>query len=314
MSVGATSPLPLAAGFGPIRWGPAEALSDQTKYQAADLQIVQPGYFEAMRARVVAGRTFTEEDNTHSRALLVVDQALASKAFPFESAIGKRILIRIRTPEAEWGEIIGVVAHQRASSLTDPGREQLYVTDGYVDFGATDWWALRTAGDPAAYSARVREEVRKFGRHLLVTQMQPMDAWIRKAQAGSRFSLLLIGVFAAVATLLAGVGLYGVLSTAVRQRTAEIGVRIALGAAPSSIFRLIVGHGVGLSVLGIALGIAAAFALTQAIRSMLVGVEPTDPLTFAAMTLFFLLIAGLASWAPARRAAALDPAAALRED
>src|SRR5262249_25516193 len=150
-----------------------------------------------------------------------------------------------------WGEIIGVVAHQRDVSLAEPGREQLYVTDGYVGYGAANWWALRTEGDPATYAAPVREAVRKAGAQLLVHQLGPMDALVVRAQAPTRFTLLLIGLFAVIAALLAGVGLYGVLATTVRQRTAEIGVRMALGAAPSRIFGLVVGQGMRLSVVGI---------------------------------------------------------------
>ena len=153
-SVTASFPLPLAGGFSPVRWGGAEAQEDPSKFQAADLQIVLPGYFEAMGTKLLAGRTFTQDDSTPDRNLLIVDQALAAKAFPNESAVGKRILFRVRTPEAQWGEIIGVVAHQRNTSLIEPGREQLYVTDGYVNHQAASWWALRTDGDPAALGRR----------------------------------------------------------------------------------------------------------------------------------------------------------------
>ena len=141
-----------------------------------------------------------------------------------------------------------------------------------------------------------------------------MDSLVIAAQAQTRFSLLLIGVFASVAALLAGVGLYGVLATAVRQRTAEIGVRMALGAAPSRIFRLMVGKGLYLSAIGIAIGLLAAFALTRVLTSMLVDVKPTDPATFVSVAVLFLFIAVLASWLPAHRAAALDPTTALRNE
>jgi putative ABC transport system permease protein len=311
-SVTASFPLPLAGGFSPVRWGGAEALEDPSKFQAADLQIVLPGYFEAMGTTLMAGRTFTEDDNTAERNLLIVDQALASKAFPNESAVGKRILFRIRTPEAQWGEIIGVVAHQRDVSLTEPGREQLYVTDGYVNHGAASWWALRTDGDPVRYIGVVRELVRKTGSETLINQMQPMASRVVEAQAQTRFSLLLIGVFSTIAALLAAVGLYGVLATVVRQRTAEIGVRMALGAAPSRIFSLMVGKGLRLSTMGIAIGLISAFALTRVMATMLVGVKPTDPATFVSVALLFVLIAVVASWLPARRAAGLDPTEALR--
>ncbi|HZM99528.1 MAG TPA: FtsX-like permease family protein, partial [Pyrinomonadaceae bacterium] len=313
-SVTASFPLPLAGGFSPVRWGGAEALEDASKFQAADLQVVLPGYFEAMGTKLLAGRTFTDEDSTPDRNLLVVDQALAAKAFPNESAVGKRILFRVRTPEAQWGEIIGVVEHQRNTSLVEPGREQLYVTDGYVNHQAAAWWALRTDGDPAALAGQVREVVRNTGKEMLINEMQPMDTRVVQAQAQTRFSLLLIGVFSTIAALLAGVGLYGVLATLVRQRTAEIGVRMALGAAPSRIFRLMVGKGLYLSAIGIGIGLLAAFALTRVLASMLVEVKPTDPVTFVSVAVLFLVIAFLASWLPAVRAAGLDPTTALRNE
>ena len=313
-SVTASFPLPLAGGFSPVRWGGAEAQNDPTKFQAADLQVVLPGYFEAMGTKLLAGRTFTNEDSTPDRNLLIIDSALAAKAFPNESAVGKRILFRVRTPEAQWGEIIGVVAHQRNTSLIEPGREQLYVTDGYVNHQAASWWALRTDGDPSALAGTVRDVVRKAGSETFINEMKPMDSLVIDAQAQTRFSLLLIGVFSTIAALLAGVGLYGVLATSVRQRTAEIGVRMALGAAPSRIFRLMVGKGIYLSVIGIAIGLLAAFALTRVLASMLVEVKPTDPVTFVAVAGLFLFIAVMASWLPALSAAGLDPTTALRNE
>ena len=312
--VTASFPLPLAGGFSPVRWGGVEAQNDPSKFQAADLQIVLPGYFEAMGTTLLQGRTFTEDDSTPDKNLLVVDQALAAKAFPNESAVGKKILFRVRTPEAQWGEIIGVVAHQRNTSLVEPGREQLYVTDGYLNHRAASWWALRTDGDPAALAGSVREVVRKAGSETFINQLQPMDTLVVQAQAQTRFSLLLIGVFSTIAALLAGVGLYGVLATSVRQRTAEIGVRMALGAAPSRIFRLMVGKGLYLSVIGIAIGLLAAFGLTRILASMLVEVKPTDPVTFVSVAGLFLLIAVMASWLPALRASRLDPTTALRQE
>ena len=313
-SVTASFPLPLAGGFSPVRWGGAEAQADPSKFQAADLQIVLPGYFEAMGTKLLEGRTFSPEDSTPDRNVLIIDQALAAKAFPNESAVGKRILFRVRTPEAQWGEIIGVVAHQRNTSLIEPGREQLYITDGYVNHRAASWWALRTDGDPAALAGSVREVVRRAGSETFINEMQPMDSLVVQAQAQTRFSLLLIGVFSTIAALLAGVGLYGVLATSVRQRTAEIGVRMALGAAPSRIFRLMVGKGLYLSAIGIAIGLLAAFALTRVLASMLVEVKPTDPATFVSVAVLFLFIAVMASWLPALRAAGLDPTTALRNE
>ncbi len=312
-SVTAATPFPLTGNFNPIRWGTAEALTDPSKFQAVDPQIVLPGYFEAVRTPLIAGRTFTETDNSPDRNFVVIDQFLASKAFPTESAVGKRILIRIRTPEPQWVEIIGVVAHQRTTSLAEPGREEIFFTDGFLGHGVASRWAVRTAGNPARYAEEVRKEIAKINPHLLIARMQPMEAWVEQARAGTRFSLLLIGLFAVIAALLAGVGLYGVLSTVVRQRTGEIGVRMALGAPPANIFNLVVGSGLRLSAVGIAIGIAAALALTRMMMSMLVDVKAADPLTFCTMIVLFFVIAAVASWLPARRAARLDPTEALRE-
>jgi putative ABC transport system permease protein len=313
-SVTASSPFPLAGGFYTVRWGAAQALADATKFQAAEMQTVLPGYFESLHTPLLAGRTFTEADNSPGHSTVIVDRFLAEKAFPGESAIGKRILSRTRTPEPEWVEVIGVVEHQRTVSLAEAGREQIYFTDGYQGHGAVSRWAIRTAGDPAKLSGPVRAELARLNRQLLIAEMQPMDALVARAQSSTRFSLLLIGVFAAVALLLAAVGLYGVLSTAVQQRTAEIGVRVALGAPPGSVLRLVVGHGLRLSASGVAIGLVLAFGLTHLMTSLLIGTEATDPPTFAVTAVLFFGIAVVASWLPARRAAALDAAAALRED
>ena len=313
-SVTAARPFPLNGLSFPIRWGTAEAANDSSKFQAADFQMALPNYFETMRIPIVAGRAFTDADNVPERTGIIVDTQLAAKAFPNADPIGKRILIRARTQEPEWVEIIGVAAHQRLNSLSEPGREQIFITDGFVSHGAATNWAVRTAGDAAKQTAAVTAAIKSLDRSLLVSDIQTMDALVDKAKSGTRFSLLLIGVFAVVAVLLAGVGLYGVLSTVVRQRTAEIGIRMALGAEPQSIFSLVVGQGLRLSAAGIVIGLAAAFGLTRVMSSMLVGISPTDPATFAAMALLFLVVAAVASWLPGRRAAALDPLVALRDE
>lgn len=313
VSVSAAAPLPLAGGFSPIRWGLEPALADPSKYQAADFQFVLPGYFETMKTPLLAGRTFTEADNAPKRLVMMIDELLAAKAFPGQSAVGKRLLTRINTPDPVWMEVIGVMAHQRESSLAQPGREQIFITDAYIGNFANNW-VVRTSGAPAEYAPRVRAAIASAGLQLLITNLKPMDSLVRDAQSGTRFSLLLIGVFASIAAILAGVGLYGVLSTLVRQRTAEIGVRMALGAAPASIFSLIVGQGMRLSAAGVTLGLAAALLLTRSMTSMLIGVQPTDAITYAAMAGFFFAVTALSSWAPAHRAARLDPTGALREE
>jgi putative ABC transport system permease protein len=313
-SVTAAFAMPLDGPASPVRWGKEEALADPGRYQAADVHIVLPGYFETLRTPLVEGRTFTEADNAGGGKYLIIDRMLAAKAFPHQAAVGKRLLTRIRTKDPEWFEVIGVVAHQRNESLAADGREGLYVTDGYMQFGTATRWALRTEGDPMQVAPLVRAEIAKFDKRLAVDEVMPFAGYVERAKAQTRFALVLIGVFAAIAALLAAVGLYGVLSSSVKQRTAEIGLRMALGAGPGSIFQLVVSQGLRLSAAGIGLGIIGALALTQMMSSMLVGVKPTDPVTFGGMALFFFAIASLASWMPARRAAGLDPTVALREE
>ena len=310
-SVTSANPFPLTGGYSPIRWGTQEALADNSKYKAVDPLIVLPGYFETMHTPLLEGRTFTEDDNKPGREYAVVDNILASRAYPGQSVVGKRILIRIQTPEPVWVQIIGVVAHQRGVSLSEPGREQVFLTDAYIGSGATDHWALRAGSNPSKYANDVRAALKAFDPHLLITDLEPMDAVVEKAQASTRFSLLLISTFAVIAAILAGVGLYGVLATVVRQRTAEIGVRMALGAQPANIFQLVVGQGLRLTAIGVVAGLFAAFGLTREMTSMLVGIKATDPLTFLTTAFVFFLIATISSWLPARRASNLDPTAAL---
>ena len=304
--------LPLAGGPRPKLPGVASPQPGSPSAGDADMQQVAPGYFETLRTPLLAGRTFTPEDNAPGRNVAVIDDLFAATAFPNTSPIGKRI--DVPGPGNAWVEVIGVVSHQRLFSLTDPGRATIYFTDGFWGIGVSRYWILRTTGDPAKYAAAVRAELARLDRGLVISKVQTMDTVVARDQAGTRLSLLLLGTFAIIALLLAGVGLYGVLSTVVRQRTAEIGLRIALGASPGGIFQMIVGQGLRLTTLGLTIGLLVSFLLTRLIAVMLVGVKATDPLTFAAMIALFFAVAAAASWLPAARAAALDANAALREE
>jgi putative ABC transport system permease protein len=312
--VTAATPLPLEPREGLARYGTEEALTDATKYGQATVRYVLPGYFETLRTRVLEGRAFTEEDNKPEPRVVIIDRVLASKTFPGQSAIGRTVLARIRTPEPERFQVIGVVEHQRNESLARDGREALFVPDGYGSHGAANRWAVRVTGDPLALAGAARSAVSALNPRAGVIDVQPMLAFVERAQAQTKFALILIGIFAAIALILAAVGLYSVLSTTVRQRTAEIGVRMAFGAEHGRIFRMMVVQGLKLSAAGIVCGVAAALVLTELIRTMLIGVEPTDPTTFGAMIVGFLVIAAVACGLPALRAARLDPMVALRDE
>jgi putative ABC transport system permease protein len=301
------------------RWGTETAVSDPSKFRQANFHVVLPGYFETLRTRLIAGRFFQDADNvidqkTDMPRQIVIDDNLASLAFRGEPAVGKRLLLRITTPEAEWYEIIGVVEHQRHSSLATPGPEAIFVMNGHFGHGFATRWAVRAGGDPSRLTTAVRAAVAQVDPRAPLAEIQPMTSFVDKAMAPVRFTATLIAIFAVIAVILAGVGLFGVLSTIVRQRTAEIGMRMVFGAPRTSILNLVVGEGLKLSAAGIAIGLAGAFAITRVMASMLVGVNPTDPVTFAAIVALFALIATVASWIPARRASRLDPMAAIRED
>jgi putative ABC transport system permease protein len=312
--VTASNLIPLEGQGSNARWGPEGALTDAALFKQADLRAVLPGYFTVLRTALVDGRVFEEGDNAPGLNRTVIDDVFAARAFPGERAVGKRFVARIGGPEPEWFEVVGVVRHQRNYSLSADGRETMYVTDGQFTFGAANQWILRTGGNPSALGPSIRAAIRDINPRYVVNNLRTMDVLVGRARAPTRFALACIGVFAIIAAFLAGIGLYGVLSTLVRQRTAEIGVRMAFGASSASILKLIAGQGMKLSALGIGLGLLTAFAITRVMSTMLVGVSPTDPLTFAAIVVFFLAVAALACWIPSRRAARLDPVRALRDE
>jgi putative ABC transport system permease protein len=234
--------------------------------------------------------------------------------FPDGNAVGKRMLARVITNEPETFEIIGVSKHQRHTTMMNAGEEGMFFTDGYGGFGAAFRWAVRTSGDPEAVAGAVRAALQQQDPRLLMTEPRTWQSYMDDYIAPTRFALILIGVFAAVAAILAMIGLYGVLATTVRQRTTEIGVRMAFGATSRSIVSLVIGHGLRLSLGGIVMGVLAAIAMTRVMATLLVGVTATDPATFASMAVLFTLVAAFAAWIPARRAAALNPNVALRDE
>jgi predicted permease len=312
--VTSAGPLPLDGGNALARFGPLSAATDPAQFQQAITHFVQPGYFEMTRTPMIAGRAFTDQDNRPEARVIIIDDLMAAQLFPAGGAVGQRMLARVTTPEPETFEIIGVVKHQRHTTMMNDGEEGMFFPDGYAQFGAAFRWAVRTSGDPDAIVATVRNAMAQQDPRLLLTEVRPWRTYLDEAIAPTRFALILIATFAAVAAILAMIGLYGVLATTVRQRTTEIGVRMAFGATGRSILSLVIGQGMRLSVLGIVLGVVGAVALTRVMASLLVGVTATDPATYITMALAFTLVAAFAAWIPARRAAALNPNVALRDE
>ena len=312
-AVAAMFPIPLDGQMVNVRYGFEAALTDPSTFRQANLHIVTLGYFQAMGTPILEGRDFSDAENARTSQAIIVDSLFAAKNWPGQSAIGKRIYMRSRADTAEWMDVIGVARHERHESLATEGREAVYMADCQFGCGS-GLWMVRTSGDPNRLVPQIRTAVASIDKTVPIAQVRTLESFVEQARATTRFALVLIGAFGVIAVVLAGVGLYGVLSTLVRQRTAEIGVRMALGAQTRSIFELVIGQGLKLSGIGIGVGLIAAWSLTRLMRSMLVGVAPTDVATYVAVAGLFLVIAVVACWLPARRAAALDPATALRDE
>ncbi len=313
VSAALTMPLDGRQAFGG-RFGPPEASEDESLYGYADYRVVTEGFFETLRTPTIAGRTFETAEIASDQSIVVIDRLLAESLWPGESAIGKQFLTRARGAEPDMVEVIGVVEHQRHPSVARQGFGTVFFTNGFMGVLGNMTWAVRSSIDPLMVVDRVRSEVAELDPLIPLDRIRPMQDYVDESAAPTVFSLILVGIFGSVALILAAIGLYGVLSFTVRQRTSELGVRVACGAGPGRILKLIVGHGMVLAGLGILLGVVAAFLLTRFMESMLVGVAPTDPSTFVIIAVLFGAVAGIASLLPALRAMRIDPIAALRAE
>ena len=310
-AAGAVFPMPLGGRFWTGPYGqPGESPEEWSKNEG-NFRVATPGFFEAMGARLVAGRTLETADLEQRRNVAVVDTRMAARAFGDRPAVGERLGVDLFGNPLEL-EVVGVVEHMRHESLAEDDRETVYFPHHLFPFTPLTVVARASGGDPTALVPAIRREIERLDPELPIYGVRPLTAYVAEAMAQTRFATVLIAVFAAVAVVLAAVGLFGVVAYAVRQRTREIGIRVALGAEKASILRLVVGRGLGLVGAGVVLGLIAAFALTRTLASLLYGVGPRDPATFAAIPLLLAVIALAASWLPARRAAALDPMRTLR--
>jgi putative ABC transport system permease protein len=314
-AVAAASTVPLQNNLVALgRYGPLEALTDESLYGQAAFRVIRPGYFETMNTALVTGEWFAPEHFADSSAVALVDEVLAQKLTPNGSPVGQRMLIRFTTLEPVEVEIIGVVRHQRGPSLASDGTEGVYVTHLYAGTPGNMAYAVRTGGDPAGLLPSVRQVLRGMDPLLPLSDVRTMDERVAESMTETRFALVLIGVFGFLAMALAAIGIYGVLSHIVRQRVGEIGVRMALGAEPSSILRLVLRQAVTLTAVGVTIGLAASAWTTRLMQGLLVGVAPVDLTTYTLVALGFFVVAMTASLAPVRRATRVDPVVALRED
>ena len=274
--------------------------------QSTNYYSVSADYFKAMGIPLLRGRLLTTSDTTQSRHVAVINETMAKKLFPDEDPIGKRMTFDRRDKNPDWYEIVGIVGDVKHYGLDQATTMQTYEpytqqTSPYMTL------VVRTAGDPAGLSGAIRSEVLNLDKEQPVTSIKTLDQLFTTSFAQQQFSMLLLGVFAAVALVLAAVGIYGVLSYAVTQRTHEIGIRMALGAARGDVLRLVVGKGMLLTVIGVLGGLVAAYGLTRLMASLLFGVTATDAATFLSVASVLIVVALLACYIPARRATKVDP-------
>jgi putative ABC transport system permease protein len=279
-----------------------------------DSHIVSHEYFATMGIPVLRGRPFEPRDGREGAKVAIIDQVLADRYWPGGDPIGRRMALYFEgsAERPAWREIVGVVGHVRKYGLDGRIKEQYYVPAPQLPRRSM-FLVLRTAGDPGSVAAAARAAVRDLDADLPLFQVRTMERVVEETLVGRRFAMLLMSLFAALALLLAAVGLYGVISCSVAQRTREIGIRMALGARGGDVVRMVVRRGLALAAIGLALGLAAALAVTRLLSSLLFSVRPTDPLTFVSLAALLLAVAGVASFLPARRAARVDPIEALRE-
>jgi predicted permease len=280
--------------------------------------IVDPDYLKVMRTPLRAGRFFTSQDDEHSPLVVVVDKVLAQKFFPGQNAIGKRIHLK---GADRLAEIVGEVEHVKQWGLDSDDaqslRAELYIPamqmpDDYIKSTGSTAFVVRSTNNPSALFASIRLVSQQLSNEQVIYGEETMDQVVARSMATQRFSMSLLGAFAALAMILASVGIYGVISYIVGQRTHEIGVRIALGAQKLDVLQLILGQGARLVLIGIVLGVVGALALTKVMASQLFMVSRTDPFTFIAVAAVLALVALTACYIPARRAAKIDPMVALR--
>lgn len=281
---------------------------EKGKEPGADYRVVTPGYFRAIGMSLRRGRGFTANDNERAPGVVIINETFARRFFPNQEALGQRIIPGGAGKPMEIVGIVGDIKDTDLDRVPSPGFYVPYAHDPQTYMGV----ALRAAAEPTALAATARAEVMKLDPALPIYNIKTVDRMIHERAAPKRLVTAMMGVFAGIALLLAGVGLYAVMAYAVSQRTHEIGVRMALGARSRDIMRLITGQGLKLTLAGLALGTAGAFALTRVIAPLLYGVTATDPLTFILISLSLAGAALLACWIPARRATKVDPMVALK--
>jgi putative ABC transport system permease protein len=310
-AAGATATLPLSGG----NWGRSltvEGYPVLSVGQAPMIQhtVITPDYFRTLRIPILVGRDFSERDTKDAEKVTIIDERLAREYWPNESPIGKRVRFGPPEDNEPWHTVVGVVGAVRHQRLDAETRKSVYLP--HLQVSVNGLALVVQARNPSSLVGALRAQIREMDPDLPVTDLKLMEEVVSQSIWQSRLYAILFGVFAGVAMLLAAVGIYGVMSYSVTQRTQEIGIRMALGAQVRDVLQLVVRGGLWLSLVGVAIGLIGSLALTRLLRTLLFGVTPTDAGTFIAVSLILLLVALLACYIPARRATKVDPLVALR--
>jgi putative ABC transport system permease protein len=278
----------------------------------ANMRAATPDYFHVMSIPIVKGRGFTEQDHFDAPTVVIINESFERLYFPDEEPIGKRII----SPASSDGipmTIVGVAGDVRNGGPEDEPKPEFYYSY-FQNRLSHMFMAIRTAAEPSGLIPAVRREIWSEDNDLPLANISTLEQLLSKTTAQRRFNLLLLGLFSGLALVLAVVGIYGVVSYAVTQRTHEIGIRLALGAQQGDVRKLVIRQGMIPVVVGIAIGLSGALALTRLMKSLLFGVSATDPLTFVGLSLLLIVVALVACWIPARRATKVDPLLALRHE
>lgn len=310
VSVGAAQTLPLSGGGArtPIAID-GRAVPPLPERPIVSIEIVSPDYFRTLGIPLLQGRFFTEQDSESAPVTVIINQSFARKFFPDENPIGRRVLMGGVQTQAR--EIVGMVGDVRQIGLDTSPAEGFYLSS-YQRPQLAMSVAVRTEGAPLSLSSAVRSRVLAIDRDQPIASLQTMDERVSESISNQRFTLLLLGLFAGVALVLAAIGIYSVMAYTVTQRTGEIGLRMALGAQTRDVLKLVVAQGMSMALIGVAAGLGSAFALTRVMRSLLFSVSATDPMTFIVIPTVLIGVALAACLVPARRAVNVDPMVALR--
>jgi putative ABC transport system permease protein len=315
-SASAIVPLPLSSSNMTTTFDNAEHPLPEGERPAAPVRIAGNDYFKTVGIPLKQGRAFDEHDTFTSAPVVIVNDFFAKKFFPGENIIGKRIKPGFSADDKgeKMREIVGVVGDVKHRSLRSEDTPEMYLPQTQIPFNVMSLVVRTRVDNPASLTSAIRGQIATLDPDLPLTSVKVFDDYIAKSLARPRFNALLLSIFAATALILTAIGIYGVMAYSVAQRTNEIGIRIALGAAKSSIFRLIVGQAMTLVAVSVIVGLVGAFAATRLLNSLLFGVGAADPLTFGVIVFLISGVAFLAAWLPARRAARVDPIVALRTE